>query len=139
MTVQEYASKHGVSPRTVYRWIEEGQVNAKKVGNMWQVISRERDSICQYEQTIERQEKEIEYLRALNAVVQPLSPQLSQANKTIAEMQQRHDICVMSFTKQLEQQTLLIEDMRQSRFSFSRSAGRSLWSRVKATFGFAPS
>lgn len=103
MTVQEYADKHGISPRTVYRWIEEGEVKAKKVGNMWQVISPERDSVCQLEQTIERQENEIEYLRA----------ELSQANQTLADIQQRHDIIVMSFTQQLKQQNLLLEDMRQ--------------------------
>ena len=119
MTVQEYSDKHGISPRTVYRWIEEGQVKAKKVGNMWQVISPDKDFACQLEQTIERQEKEIDYLRI----------ELSQANQTISEMQQRHDMIVMSFTKQLEQQTLLIEDMRQ----------RSLWTRVKTVLGFAAS
>ena len=119
MTVQEYAESHGVTPRTVYRWIEEGQIKAKKVGNMWQVISQEMDSTCQLEKTIERQENEIEYLRN----------ELSQANQTISEMQQRHDMIVMSFTKQLEQQTLMLEDLRH----------RSLWFRVKTVFGFATS
>lgn len=51
--------------------------------------------------------------------------QLKQAH----EAQQQSNMIIMQLTKQLEQQTLMLEDMRN----------RSLWTRVKAALGFASS
>ena len=113
MTVQEYADQQGVSSRTVYRWIEEGQVDAKKVGNMWQVVSQDGNLVGQLKLTIKRQDKEIEYLR-------------SQLNKA-AEERTRHDTIVLSLSNQLEHHQLMIEDMRN----------RSVWRRVKIALRFA--
>jgi len=44
-----------------------------------------------------------------------------------AEAQQQSNMIIMQLTKQLEQQTLMLEDMRH----------KSLWQRVKAALGFA--
>jgi excisionase family DNA binding protein len=133
MTVQEYAHKHNISERTVYRMLERGEISGQKVGGKWTVIDNtdEVDKLFDTNEQLVRQlqekQDEIEYLRA----------ELSQANQTISDMQQRHDMIVMSFTKQLEQQTLLIEDMRGKFVSVPPALKRSLWSRVKTAFGFA--
>jgi len=42
-------------------------------------------------------------------------------------MQERSDTIIMQLTKQLEKQTLMLEDMRN----------RSLWFRLKAVLGFS--
>jgi excisionase family DNA binding protein len=125
MTVQEYARKRNISERTVYRMLERGEIDGQKVNGKWTIIDNtdEIDKLFDANEQLVRQlkekQEEIEYLRA----------ELSQANQTLAEMQQRHDMIVMSFTKQLEQQKLMLEDMRH----------RSLWSRVKTALGFATS
>ena len=64
---------------------------------------------------------------------------IQQMQQDSAEAQQRSDTIILQLTRQFEEQTKLLEDMRQSRASVSRSAGRSLWSRVKTAFGFAAS
>jgi chromosome segregation ATPase len=113
--------------------LERGEISGQKVGGKWTVIDNtdEVDKLFDTNEQLVRQlqekQDEIEYLRA----------ELSQANQTISDMQQRHDMIVMSFTKQLEQQTLLIEDMRGKFVSVPPALKRSLWSRVKTAFGFA--
>ena len=52
---------------------------------------------------------------------------IQQMEQNSAEAQQRSDTIILSLTRQFEEQTKLREDMHH----------RSLWSRVKATFGFA--
>jgi len=101
--------------------------NEEKISNVMKSDDTDKDKL------IEQLQSEDEYLRQ----------ELSKANQTItedrqalSEMQQRHDeaqrqsnMIVMQLTKQLEQQTLLLEDMR----------GKSLWKRFKAALGFASS
>jgi F0F1-type ATP synthase membrane subunit b/b' len=60
-----------------------------------------------------------------------LQRRLEQAQQTVDKMQEerqkaqeRSDMIVMQLTRQLEQQTLLLEDMRH----------RSIWRRLKAVF-----
>lgn len=120
MTVQEYAHQHNISERTVYRMIERGEIGGHKVNGKWTLanntneIDKLFDANEQIVRQLEAKQDDIEYLRA----------ELSQANQTISEMQQRHDTIIMQLTKQLEQQTLMLEDMRH----------RSLWRRLKEVF-----
>ena len=37
LSPNEYAMLHNVSIRTVYRWIKEEQLEAKKVGRQWRI------------------------------------------------------------------------------------------------------
>lgn len=141
MTVQEYAEKHGLSVKTVYRRIEGGKINAKKVDGIWiidepDMISTEirhkldtRETyISQLEQQIAQMQAQIEYLQT----------ELSHSNKTLAEERQRHDeqlaeerarhdTIVMSLSNQVAFERKKLEDMRN----------RKLWTRVKTAFSFA--
>jgi len=135
VSVQEYANLHNVSLQTVYRWIREGKIQTEKHDGKIHILSEdvkqfnirndETNSIelllNQQNQQINRLEKENEYLRQ----------ELSQANQTIADAQQRHDeaqqqsnMIVMQLTKQNQ---LLLEDQRN----------HSLWRRFKAALRFA--
>jgi len=122
MTVGEYAKKYGISEHTVYRKIEKGEIAAEKCQGNWTILvkddlSEKKDNSVkdneQDDQLIEQLRDEIEYLRE----------KLDQAQ----EDRQRADTIIMQLTKQLEKQTLLLEDMRD----------RSLWKRVKTALGFA--
>jgi hypothetical protein len=55
------------------------------------------------------------------------------------EAQQRSDTIILQLTRQFEEQTNLLEDMRGKFDTATPADHRSLWSRVKATFGFAAS
>ena len=68
-----------------------------------------------------------------------LKKRVEALEEELNESRQRSDTIILQLTRQFEEQTKLIEDMRQSRFEESRSAGRSLWSKVKTAFGFATS
>lgn len=113
MTVQEYAKQHNISTRTVYRMIENNEINATKIGNMWQIDCQEGSLVSQLKETITRQEKEIEYLR----------DQLDKAS----DDRKRHDMIVMSLSKQIDKQQLMLEDMRN----------RTIWTKIKTALGFS--
>ncbi len=122
MTVQEFAQKHGVSQRTVYRWIESGKVHGIKIDDTWKIddnvdMTNDMNIVSVLRQQIEQLQSENEYLRN----------KLDQSQDEAHEDRLRTDTIIMQLTKQLEQQTLLIEDMRH----------RSLWTRVKTALGFA--
>ena len=125
VNVSEYAKIKGVHERTVYRWIENGDILAEKITGKWYVKAdgdsengNGKDVIIANLMSENRHlQKDIEYLQT----------QLSQALQTNDKMQedrQRSDTIIMQLTKQLEQQTLMLEDMRQ----------RSIWRRLKAVF-----
>ena len=120
MTVQEYAHKHNISERTVYRMLERGEISGQKVKGKWTVV----DNTNEIDKLFDTNEQLVRQLREKQEDIEYLRSELSQANQTIADMQQRHDTIVMSLTKQLENQTLMLEDMRN----------RSLWRRVKMVF-----
>jgi len=124
MTVGEYAKKYGISEHTVYRKIEKGEIHGEKCQGNWTIIVKDDDNDSldnsikdngQDDRLIEQLRDEIEYLRE----------KLDQAQ----EDRQRADTIILQLTKQLEQQTLMLEDLRN----------RSLWTRLKAAFGFASS
>ena len=154
MTVQEYADKCGVSTRTVYRWIEEGQVKATKIGNMWQVVSPDQDLVCQLKHTVERQEKEVEYLREelskakdeLLHVIASEDESRQRTDQIIQQMQsdaesskERSDTIILQLTRQLdtitEQNQLLLEDKRPRQRWYHRLL---VWNNVYAVLSGNP-
>ncbi len=125
VTVQEYAQIKGVSDRTVYRWIKSGDIRVQEINGRLHIIAdHDRDSAVDAKSDSENIMSEIQYLKD---TIEYLQTQLSQALQTIDKMQedrQRSDTIIMQLTKQLEQQTLMLEDMRH----------RSIWRRLKAVF-----
>jgi excisionase family DNA binding protein len=116
ITIKEYAQQQGVTERTVYRWVTNNDIEVKKVKGVLHVkIDGESDDKDELIFTLKSESchlrEQIEYLQR----------RLEQAQETIDTMQQRSDTIIMQLTKQLEQQTLLLEDLRQ----------RSIWQRLK--------
>jgi len=125
--------------------LERGEINGQKVKGKWTVVNhtdeidKRFDTNEQLVRQLDEKQQEIEYLRA----------ELSQTNQTLANMQEGHDTIVLSFTRRFEEQTKMLEDMRGKFDTAWLSDGtnlpvppadqRSLWSRVRTAFGFAPS
>lgn len=128
VTIQEYAQIKGVSDRTVYRWLKSGDIEVQEIkGRLHLKVDYDSDDTIDTKSDNENQMSEIQYLKDN---IEYLQNQLSQALQTIDKMQedrQRSDTIIMQLTRQLEQQTLMLEDLRH----------RSLWQRVKAVFATA--
>ena len=123
--VSEYAQTKGVHKKTIYRWIKNGDINAKEIDGVMHVdIDNERDVDDETNATDATLVQQNSYLQE---TIDNLQTQLAQAHEIIREMQQdrqRSDTIILQLTKQLENQTLMLEDMRN----------RSLWHRVKMLF-----
>ena len=123
--VSEYAQLKGVHKKTVYRWIKNSDINAKEIDGIMHVdVDSTRDENNETDATNATLRQQNSYLQK---TIDELQKQLAQAHEIIKEMQQdrqRSDTIIMQLTKQLEQQTLLLEDLRH----------RSLWKRLKAVF-----
>ncbi len=119
ITIKEYAQQQGVTERTVYRWVTNNDIEVKKVKGVLHVkIDGESDDKDELILTLKSENchlrEQIEYLQH----------RFEQAQETIDDMQKRSDMIIMQLTRQLENQTLMLEDMRN----------RSLWRRVKMLF-----
>jgi chromosome segregation ATPase len=124
--VSEYAQLKDINERTVYRWIKNGDINAREIDGVLHVEvddnrSNESDIVDSLKSEICQLRQDIEFLQR----------RLEQAQETIDSMQEerqkaqeRSDTIIMQLTKQLEQQTLMLQDMRH----------RSIWRRLKAVF-----
>jgi len=117
--VSEYAQEKGVTPRTIYRWSQKGDIEVKEIDGVLHVkvdneSNGDNDIISQIKSQNGHLQEEIDYLRT----------RLAQAQEALTEAQARHDMIVAQLTQQNQ---LLLEDMRH----------RSLWQRVKAALGFA--
>jgi len=129
LKVPEFAKIKNVHERTVYRWIKTGDINARTIDG---VLHVELDDNSNNDSDIvARLKSENSHLRYQ---VESLQRYLEKAQKAIDTMseerqkvQEQSNMIIMQLTKQLEQQTLMIEDMRH----------RSLWQRLKAALGFA--
>jgi hypothetical protein len=113
--VSEYAKQKGVTTRTVYRWSQKGDIEVEDINGVLHVkLDDESDNDNDIISTLRSEnghlKSEIGFLRA----------RLEQAE----EDRQRSDTIIMQLTRQLEQQTLMLEDMRQ----------QSLWRRIRAVF-----
>lgn len=135
MTVQEYAEKHNVSERTVYRWIKDGKINAEKFHNTWIVNDEEGDcperNVNQQDngqieflnKQIEQLKSENEYLRKkLDSSLETIDNQSVEREKA----QERSDTIIMQLTRQLETKQKQLSSLRE----------RSLWRRFKVALGF---
>jgi dGTP triphosphohydrolase len=123
--VSEYAQLKDINERTVYRWIKNGDINARTLDGVLHVEvddnrSNESDIIDSLKSEMCQLRQDIEYLQH----------SLEQAQRTVDKMQEerqkaqeRSDTIIMQLTRQLKQ-TLMLEDMRQ----------RSIWKRLKAVF-----
>jgi acid phosphatase class B len=111
VTIQEYAQIKGVTDRTVYRWIKSGDIEVQDInGRLHIKVDYDSDDTIDTNSDNENQMSEIQYLKGN---IEYLQNQLSQALQTIDKMQedrQRSDTIIMQLTKQLEQQTLMLED-----------------------------
>jgi len=131
MKVPEYAKIKGVHERTVYRWIEKGDINARTVDGVLHVEvdedgDNDNDIVAMLKSENSQLREDIEYLqRGLEKAQETIEAMSEERQKA----QERSDTIIMQLTKQLESQTLLLEDMRD----------RSLWKRVKTALGFASS
>ena len=125
VTIQEYAQIKGVSDRTVYRWIKSGDIIVQEIDGRSHIkVDYDSDDTVDNKSDSENKMSEIQYLKD---TIEYLQTQLSQALQTIDKMQedrQRSDTIIMQLTRQLEQQTLMLEDTRN----------RSIWRRIKAVF-----
>lgn len=128
--VSEYAQIKGVHKKTVYRWAENGGIDAKEINGVLHVkLDNSNPGGNNTDATIATLRQQNCHLQE---VIDRLQTQLSQAHEIIENMQQesqRSDTIILQLTKQLEQQTLMLEDMRN----------RSLWRRVKTALGFTSS
>jgi transposase-like protein len=123
LSVPEYARQMGVNASTIYRWIRQEKIDTEKISGVLHVILNSEEIDLQnansQEVIIAQMRSEIEYLREENR----------QLRDELSESRQRSDTIILQLTRQFEEQTRLIEDMRH----------RSMWSRVKTAFGFAAS
>lgn len=141
-TVKEYAQENNVTTRTVYRWIDEGKIQAEKVDGKLVIIgdiSTTPNITEEKEKLMEQLRNENEYLRKellqTNKSLADANQRLDEAQKRYDEAQERHDsaqqqsnMIIMQLTRQLENQNRMLEDMKD----------RSIWKRIKAVLGFSP-
>jgi len=124
ITVSEYAQQEGVTERTAYRWVKNNDIDSKRIKGVLHVkIDKEGTDKDEFILTLKSENSH------LREQIEYLQQRLEQAQDQVQEDRQRADTIIMQLTKQLEQQTLLLEDMR----------GRSIWKRFKTALGFASS
>ncbi len=151
LSVPEYATIMKISPPTVYRRIKAGKLETETIDGVLHVIvdesqlnsdeiqQRSGELFSELQNRIEAQQSEIQYLREeLSKVNTELSDTrqshdqiIQQMQQDASESQQRSDTIILQLTRQLETQTLMLEDMRN----------RSFWRRIKMTlirFGSPP-
>ena len=119
ITIKEYAQQKDVTERTVYRWVKNNDIEVKRVKGILHVkIDDEGTDTDELILTLRSENchlrEQIEYLQH----------RLGQAQETINDMQKRSDTIILQLTRQLENQTLMLEDMRN----------RSLWRRFRMVF-----
>lgn len=121
LTVQEYASQMKIDKSTVYRHIKTGKLQTEKVDGTLYVFA---DAL-----QLDAETSQVPFTKFLVEENEWLKKRVETLEEELNESRQRSDTIILQLTRQFEEQTKLLEDMRR----------RSLWSRVKATFGFAPS
>jgi predicted DNA-binding protein YlxM (UPF0122 family) len=141
LTVSEYASKFKVNESTVRYRIKTGKLQSEMIDGKLHVVFEDEEITSDlqenYIKQIEQLLKQIEYLQEeLSQSLQRERESRESADAIIQQIQQdaesakqRSDTIILQLTRQFEEQTKLLEDMRH----------RSMWSRVKTVFGFAAS
>jgi len=118
LKVSEYAKQTGVAPITVYRKIEKGELQAITEDGIKMIIvpdDFQGNTEVQQSETVELQ---AEYMDNLNQIDE-LKEQNHELHKLVQQMQQdsesdkeRSDTIILQLTQQLDNQTKLLEDMR---------------------------
>lgn len=116
LKVYDYATRMRISVSTVYRQIKAGKLESETIDDVLYVlvdeeqlnsIEEQDDIATELRERIAHQDSEIEYLR-----------------NELSEARQRSDTIILQLTKQLENKTVALEDMRN----------RSFWQRIKMAF-----
>jgi multidrug resistance efflux pump len=129
---------YNLHDRSVYRRIQQGKIEAEKVDGSWvihidddisQDVSHDKNmTIVRLKSENIRLKEELDYLKQQ---LDDAKKERERSNSIIQQIQsdaeaakQRSDTIIMQLTRQLEQQTLMLEDMRH----------RSIWRRLKEVF-----
>ena len=101
-------------------------------------LPRENDDSKTYRTRICKSDENQSAEGACRIIRSPSKPRPDNPTKDAADAQQRSDTIVLQLTKQFDQQTLMLEDMRNkpSRRCYRAtkpSAARELWHRLKVT------
>jgi len=119
--VQEYADMKGVSERTVYRWVKNGDVDVRELDGKTHIRfenddgnSANKDTLIADLTTENRHlMSENDHLKSenqhLQGEVEYLRTQLSQSLASIDEHRQRSDTIIAQLTTQSADQTKLLE------------------------------
>jgi len=126
--VPEYAKIKGVHERTVYRWIEKGDINARTIDGVLHVEvdsdgDNDKKKVAIYQSENSQLRKDIEYLKRRLELAFETIDNLSEERQ---KAQERSDTIILQLTRQLETKQKQIEDLRE----------RSLWRRFKVALGF---
>jgi len=78
-------------------------------------------------------------MNELKAQLQVKDTQIERLQSELSESRSRSDTIILQLTRQFEEQTKLLEDMRGKFVSVPPANHRSLWSRVRTAFRFAAS
>jgi hypothetical protein len=147
LTVPDYAKKVQLDQSTVYRQIKAGKLKSELIDGTLHVVVEPPKDAKDNDALLARLQDEVAFLRkeleVKNEQLQSLQVELVSARQShdaiIQQIQQdaeaakqRSDTIILQLTLKFEEQTKLLEDMRQSRAS-------GLWARVKTAFGFAAS
>ena len=129
MTVEQYAKRHGLSIETVRRHIRSGKLKARRKGRAYVIDDtndRTRDTTDDRhtQQLLTEKDARIAHLQEMLATFQP---QVERLEAELSESRQRSDTIIMQLSKtveaqqlQIQNQTLLIEDLRQPRSLLQR-------------------
>lgn len=115
-----------VHERTVYRWIRQEKVKAEKVDGCWQ-IELDDKGFDNNPDTYQDKDMTTAKLKAENDRLLEEVNYLRKQLDDVKEERERSDTIVMQLSRQIEKQTLMLEDLRN----------RSVWTKVKTALGFA--
>ena len=121
LTITEYCSKFAVAESTVRYRVHTNKLQSEMIEGKLHVI------VDDSEINAVSQENHSELITELRQQNEYLQQELSQALQRENEARERSDTIVLQLTKQLENQTLMLEDTR-------KESERSLWRRVKTVF-----
>jgi len=125
MTVEEYASKHGLSLETVRRYIRNGKLFAKRQGRSYVIddtlaFTHHSTDDTHDKQTQQRLAEKDALLAQLETLLSASMQQVERLEAELSSSRQRSDSIIMQLSltiekqqSQLSDQTLLLEDLRQ--------------------------
>ena len=108
MTLQEAAALLGKSESTLRRWINSEKLNAYKVDGHYEIDEEEVNRLSNDKQF--QSNDEVLFLREQ---VTSLTSQLEAAHREANQAAQQQNMIIMQLTRQMEKQTLMLEDHKQ--------------------------